>query len=255
LLAIGRARAGPIAGACETLSDVMGRFVRGVMWAAPVAVFCLLAPAVAGLGLGVLKALSVYCLCVVGGLVLVMGGVYAPLIAGLARMSPIRFFHALGPAQLVAFSSSSSNATLPVTMQCVVERVGVPRSIAGFVCPLGATVNMDGTSVYLGVAVAFITQALGIELTLGQQLMLVVSITLAAVGSPGIPGGSLVFLVAMLQGLGVPAEGVALILGVDRLLDMARTVVNVVGDGVASAVVARLERSRAGEVSSTGHAP
>jgi Na+/H+-dicarboxylate symporter len=203
----------------------------------------------------VLKALSVYCLCVVGGLVLVMGGVYAPLIAGLARMSPIRFFHALGPAQLVAFSSSSSNATLPVTMQCVVERVGVPRSIAGFVCPLGATVNMDGTSVYLGVAVAFITQALGIELTLGQQLMLVVSITLAAVGSPGIPGGSLVFLVAMLQGLGVPAEGVALILGVDRLLDMARTVVNVVGDGVASAVVARLERSRAGEVSSTGHAP
>ncbi len=227
--------------AFDTLAEVMGILVRAIMWTAPLAVFCLLVPIVAEMGLGTLRALAVYCLCVVGGLITVVLLVYFPLVFLLGRMNPLRFVKEMMPANLVAFSSSSSNATLAVTMRCLIERLGVSKRVAGFVCPLGATINMDGTAVYLGVAVAFIAQALGKELSLVQQLTLVVTVVLAAVGTPGIPGGSLVILIVLLQGVGVPAEGIALILGVDRVLDMARTVVNVIGDGAVAVVVNRIE--------------
>ncbi|MBX3387086.1 MAG: dicarboxylate/amino acid:cation symporter [Phycisphaeraceae bacterium] len=230
-----------IARGFDTLAEVMGILVRAVMFVAPLAVFCLLTPIVAEMGLGTLRALGAYCLCVIAGLITVIGAVYFPLVFTLGRTNPWRFVKEMMPANLVAFSSSSSNATLAVTMRCLIDRLGVSKRVAGFVCPLGATINMDGTAVYLGIAVAFIAQALGVDLTIGQQLTLVVTVVLASIGSPGIPGGSLVILIVLLQGVGVPAEGIALILGVDRILDMARTVVNVLGDGVTTVIVNRLE--------------
>jgi len=235
------ARIKPLMDACDVLNDVIGKVVALVMRLAPVAVFCLVCPVVAALGADVLHALGAYCLCVVGGLVALMLAVYAPIVAVLARRSPVAFFKGLSPAMLVAFSSSSSNATLPVTLRCLIERLGVSPKIANFVCPVGATVNMDGTALYQGVAVVFIAQVMGVDLSVGQQLSIVLLATLAAIGSPGIPGGSLVFLIMVLQSVGVPATGIALILGVDRLLDMSRTVANITGDAVVAAAVDRME--------------
>jgi Na+/H+-dicarboxylate symporter len=147
----------------------------------------------------------------------------------------------MAPAQVLAFSSSSSNATLPVTMACVRERLGVSPQVTSFVCSMGATVNMDGTALYQGVATVFIAQMFGIPLGVGDQLVIVLTAVLASIGTPGIPGAGIIMLVIVLESVGVPAEGIAVILGVDRLLDMLRTVVNVAGDGVASVIVARSE--------------
>lgn len=250
-------RSKPVIDLCETLSEVMGRLVTLVMWLAPIAVFCLLVPVVAGLGVEVLSALGAYCLCVLGGLFLVLV-LYCGFVFAFAGMSPMRFLRGLAPAQLVAFSSSSSNATLPVSLRCTIERLGVPPRVANFVLPVGATVNMDGTALYQGVATVFIAQAMGVELTLFQQGSVVFFAVLAAIGSPGIPGGSVVFLIGVLQSVGVPAQGIALILGVDRVLDMSRTLVNVSGDAAAAVVVARneqrSEQTHSGEVSELGKA-
>ena len=235
------ARTKPLLDACDVLNDVIGKVIALVMKLAPVAVFCLVCPVVAALGADVLHALGAYCLCVVGGLASLMLVIYAPIVALLARRSPAAFFKGLSPAMLVGFSSSSSNATLPVTLRCLIERLGVSPKVANFVCPVGATLNMDGTALYQGVAVVFIAQVMGVDLSLGQQLSIVMLATLAAIGSPGIPGGSLVFLIMVLQSVGVPATGIALILGVDRLLDMCRTVANITGDAVVAAAVDRME--------------
>jgi len=239
------ARTKPLLDACDVLNDVIGKVIALVMKLAPVAVFCLVCPVVAALGADVLHALGAYCLCVVGGLASLMLVIYAPIVALLARRSPAAFFKGLSPAMLVGFSSSSSNATLPVTLRCLIERLGVSPRVANFVCPVGATLNMDGTALYQGVAVVFIAQVMGVDLSLGQQLSIVMLATLAAIGSPGIPGGSLVFLIMVLQSVGVPATGIALILGVDRLLDMCRTVANITGDAVVAAAVDRMENGAA----------
>ncbi len=239
------ARTKPLLDACDVLNDVIGKVIALVMKLAPVAVFCLVCPVVAALGADVLHALGAYCLCVVGGLASLMLVIYAPIVALLARRSPAAFFKGLSPAMLVGFSSSSSNATLPVTLRCLIERLGVSPKVANFVCPVGATLNMDGTALYQGVAVVFIAQVMGVDLSLGQQLSIVMLATLAAIGSPGIPGGSLVFLIMVLQSVGVPATGIALILGVDRLLDMCRTVANITGDAVVAAAVDRMENGAA----------
>lgn len=241
LAAMPLSRTKPLLDACEVLNDVIAKVIALVMKLAPVAVFCLVCPVVAALGADVLHALGAYCACVVGGLILFMVLVYAPIVAVLARRSPLAFARGLSPAMLVAFSSSSSNATLPVTLRCLIERLGISPKVANFVCPVGATVNMDGTALYQGVAVVFIAQVMGVDLSLSQQLSIVVFATLAAIGSPGIPGGSLVFLIMVLQTVGVPATGIALILGVDRVLDMCRTVVNISGDAVVAAAVNRME--------------
>jgi len=239
------ARTKPLLDACDVLNDVIGKVIALVMKLAPVAVFCLVCPVVAALGADVLHALGAYCLCVVGGLASLMLVIYAPIVALLARRSPAAFFKGLSPAMLVGFSSSSSNATLPVTLRCLIERLGVSPKVANFVCPVGATLNMDGTALYQGVAVVFIAQVMGVDLSLAQQLSIVMLATLAAIGSPGIPGGSLVFLIMVLQSVGVPATGIALILGVDRLLDMCRTVANITGDAVVAAAVDRMENGAA----------
>jgi Na+/H+-dicarboxylate symporter len=147
----------------------------------------------------------------------------------------------MAPAQLLALTSSSSAATLPVTMECAIERLGVSRRITSFVCPLGATINMDGTALYQGIATVFIAQMFGADLTVADQLAIVLLATLASIGSPGIPSGGIVMLLVILQSLGLNPAGIALVLAVDRPLDMLRTVVNVSGDAMVSAIIARGE--------------
>ena len=152
-----------------------------------------------------------------------------------------KYFLIVGPAMLLAFSTSSSSATLPVTKECVEDNIGVSNQVSSFVIPLGATINMDGTALYQGVAAIFIAQIYGMDLTLGDQATIVTSATLASVGAAGVPGAGMITLAMVLTAIGVPTEGLALVLGVDRLLDMFRTSVNVVGDSAVTSLMARLE--------------
>jgi Na+/H+-dicarboxylate symporter len=206
-------------------------------------------------GWSVVSALGVFCLAVVGGLLLHTAVVFAPLLRWMGGMSPLAFARGMAPALAVAFSTSSSSATLPVTIRCVRENLGVPARVASFVCPLGATINMNGTALYQALSALLIAQVFGVELTLTQQLMVVLTTVLASVGSPGIPGGGIIMFIVVLGSVGLPVEGVALILAVDRLLDLFRTVVNVVGDAVAAVVLARFEPSESPEAVQTEAGP
>ena len=238
-------KSGPVVAFFDTLTDVVIAFVHGIMKLAPYAVFALLVGVVSTMGLEVLKALIVYSAVVIAGLGVMMFGLYPLVLKLFAGVGYRRFFSAIAPAQLLAFSSSSSSATLPVTMECVEERLGVSEEVTSFVVPVGATINMDGTALYQGVAAVFIAQMFGIDLTLGQQLTIVLTATLASIGTAGVPGVGMIMLVIVLQSLKMPAEvmtaGVAVIFGVDRLLDMCRTSCNVTGDCMVAAVVAASE--------------
>lgn len=238
-------KSAPVIGMCDALTDVVLKLVQLVMVAAPYAVFALLARVVARMGLDVLAPLGVYTVVVIGGLALMMFGVYPGVLFLLTRMRPRRFYQAIVPAQLLAFSSSSSSATLPVTLDCVERRLGASEDVTSFVVPLGATINMDGTALYQGVAAIFIAQIYGIDLSLAAQLTIVLTATLASIGTAGVPGVGLIMLVIVLQSVGMPpdvmAGGIAIIFGVDRLLDMCRTSCNVTGDCMVAAVVAHSE--------------
>ena len=211
------------------------------MLTAPIAVFALIVKVVADLGLEVLGALAVYSLCVVGGLALMIFVVYPIVLKVFTGVGPARFYKAIAPAQLLAFSSASSSATLPVTMECVEKRLGVSDEVSSFVLPLGATINMDGTALYQGVAAVFIAQLYSMNLSFGDQLAIVGTATLASIGTAGVPGAGVIMLVIVLQSVGVPLEGIAAILGVDRLLDMCRTTCNITGDAMVATVVAGSE--------------
>ena len=238
-------KAEPVIRAADGLTDTIIKLVQAVMLAAPFAVFCLIARVMASMGLEVLGALLVYSLTVMGGLALMTFIVYPAVLWALARVSPMRFFKAIAPAQLLAFSSSSSSATLPVTMECMEDRLGTSEEVTSFVVPLGATINMDGTALYQGVAAIFIAQLYGIDLSFGDQLTIVLTATLASVGTAGVPGVGLIMLVIVLQAVGIDDNtmkgGLAIIFGVDRLLDMCRTTTNVTGDCMVTAVVAHAE--------------
>jgi proton glutamate symport protein len=241
LTMIPQSKAAPVIAFFDALTDVIVRLVHLIMLMAPYAVFALVVPAIATMGLDVLKALGVYAAVLTCGLAIALFAEYPLFLWFLAGMSPRTFFRGMAPAMLTAFSSSSSNATLPITMECTRERLGVSERITSFVCPLGATINMAGTAMYQGVAAAFIAQMYGLDLTLGQQAMIVLTATLAAVGTPGIPGAGVVMLVVVLESVHIRPEGIAVILGVDRLLDMCRTVVNISGDSATAVIVARSE--------------
>ena len=185
-----------------------------------------------------LGALLVYGLTVVTGLLIMTYIVYPTMLYSFAKVGPRRFFSAIAPAQLLAFSTSSSAATLPVTLERVTEHLGVDEEVSSFVLPLGATVNMDGTSLYQAVAAVFIAQAMGIELDLSTQLMIIVTATLASIGSAAVPSAGMVMLVIVLGQAGIPEAGLALIFAIDRPLDMCRTVVNVTSDSAVAAIVA-----------------
>ena len=223
------------------LNDAMVMLVHIAMALAPYGVAALLFKVVGSTGLSVLAALAVYCLVVIAGLLLHLVLTYGSVIRFGARLPFFAFISAIKEALLMAFSTSSSSATLPVTMEACEDNVNVSGRVTSFVLPLGATVNMDGTALYQGVAAIFIAQIYGMELSLVNQAEIVLSATLASVGAAGVPGAGMITLAMVLTTIGVPAEGLALILGVDRLLDMFRTSLNVVGDSAAAAFMARLE--------------
>lgn len=222
----------------DAVTDAMTQLVHIVMKMAPLGVLCLIAAVVGRFGAEILLSLVRYALVVLAGLVLHMGTIYSAAVWGFARMSPLRFFRGVRPAQIIAFSTSSSNATLPVNIQCAEENLGVSKEVASFVLPLGATINMDGTALYQGVATVFIAQVYGIPLTILDQVTIVLMATLASIGTAGVPSVGLITLTMVMKMVGVPLEGIALILGVDRILDMCRTVVNVTGDASAAVIVA-----------------
>ncbi|MGE0143809.1 MAG: dicarboxylate/amino acid:cation symporter [Planctomycetota bacterium] len=231
----------------DLLSDAIIEMVQIIMRIAPIGVFALLASTVAELGKdgaqleALLAALLLYMAAVVIGLALHVFVTYGLILRLWTPIGLSRFLRAMLPAQLLAFSSSSSAATLPVTLRCVERELGVDEEASSFVLPLGATVNMDGTALYQGVAAMFIANAYGLDLTMGQMLEIVLTATLASIGTAAVPGVGLVMLTIVLKQVGVPLEGIALILGVDRILDMCRTVVNITGDAAVCTVVAAKE--------------
>ena len=245
LLLIGEKRAKPLKDVFDSLNDVVLKMVDLIMLTAPYAVFALLANVVVSSGdPELLYALLFYASVVVGGLLL-MVCFYLIVVAIVVKKNPFWFLRQISPAQLLAFSTSSSAATLPVTMERVEEHVGVDKEVSSFVLPVGATINMDGTSLYQAVAAVFIAQALNFDLTFTDQLMIVLTALLASIGSAAVPGAGMVMLVIVLESVGFPADklaiGLALIFAVDRPLDMCRTVINVTGDATVSTVIAKLE--------------
>jgi Na+/H+-dicarboxylate symporter len=210
-----------------------------IMLAAPYGVFALLAALVVeSPSLDLFNALIWYAFTVVFGLSLILA-FYTALVWIFTKKTPSYFFKGISPAQLLAFSTSSSAATLPVTMERVTEHLGVDEEVSSFVLPIGATINMDGTSLYQAVAAVFIAQAFGMELSLSVQLGIIVTATLASIGSAAVPGAGMVMLVIVLAQAGIPEAGLALIFAIDRPLDMCRTTINVTGDAVVSMIVAK----------------
>ena len=223
----------------DGFNDVILKMVDLIMLAAPYGVFALLAAlAVESPSVDLFKALGWYSLTVILGL-LMMIGIYILIVAIYTKKDPKYFINGISPAQLLAFSTSSSAATLPVTMERVTEHLGVEEEVASFVLPIGATINMDGTSLYQAVAAVFIAQAFGMDLSFGTQLGIIATATLASIGSAAVPGAGMVMLVGVLGYAGIPEAGLALIFAVDRPLDMCRTTVNVTGDAAVSMIVAK----------------
>lgn len=232
----------------DSLNEVIIKIVDLIMKVAPYGVFALMAGVIVdlagddiGQALDLLGALFWYTFVVILGLFLHLMIVYSGLFKIFSKMKLRDFFKAIRPAMLLGFSTSSSAATLPVTMERVEKNVGVDEEVSSFVLPIGATINMDGTSLYQAVAAVFIAQALGMDLGIAQQITIVLTATLASIGSAGVPGAGIIMLVIVLQAIQVPVEGIALILGVDRILDMCRTAVNITGDAAVSVAVAHTE--------------
>lgn len=239
LILIPEKKSKPVTAFFDGFNEVILKMVDIIMLAAPYGVFALLAALIVeSPSLALFKALGMYAMCVVLGL-LVMIGVYMLLVSVFTKKNPIWFIKNIAPAQLLAFSTSSSAATLPVTMERVTEHIGVEEEVASFVLPIGATINMDGTSLYQAVAAVFIAQAFGMELEFSTQLGIIATATLASIGSAAVPGAGMVMLVGVLGYAGIPEAGLALIFAVDRPLDMCRTVVNVTGDAAVSMLVAK----------------
>ena len=225
----------------QAFNDVIMRMVTILMHLAPFGVFCLLAKLFTEEGFTAIFNLALYFMTVTLVLLIHAGVVYTSIFSFFTRLNPLTLIKNMRPAMLFAFSTSSSNATMPITMNVVEKRVGVDNSIASFTVPLGATINMDGTAIMQGVATVFIAQAYGLDLGLTEYLAVIATATLASVGTAGVPGVGLIMLSMVLQQVGLPVEGIGLIIGVDRLLDMMRTVVNVTGDGMVTTVVAKSE--------------
>lgn len=240
MILIAPEKAKPVKDFFDGLNEVILKLIDLIMLGAPYGVFALLAALVVeSPGMDLFKALLAYALCVLIGLAILILLFY-PMVARLATGYRYGdFFRGIGPAQLLAFSTSSSAATLPVTMERVNEHMGVDEEVSSFVLPIGATINMDGTALYQGVAAVFIAQAFGMDLTLIDQLTIILTATLASIGSAAVPGAGMIMLVIVLGAVGIPEAGLALIFAVDRPLDMARTVANITSDATVAVVVAK----------------
>lgn len=226
----------------NALNEVMMKLVDLVISLSPVGVFCLVAKVFSEQGLDVMLPLGKYFCTVLLVLLIQLAMVYSFLLKVIGRLSPIKFFKKFNEVMIFAFSTASSNATIPVTLDVIEKRLGVKNSVASFTIPLGATVNMDGTAIMQGVATLFVAQAYGIHFGLKEYVMVILTATLASIGTAGVPGVGLVMLAMVFQQVGLPLEAIGIIMAVDRPLDMARTVVNVTGDGVVSCVVAKSEK-------------
>ena len=228
----------------EGMVAVTNKIIDFIMEMAPYAVFVLMAQVVVDNGLKILLPLGTVIVAVYVGCILHMAVVYSGVVSILGGMNPVAFFRGILPAILVAFSTCSSNAAFHVNMQCARDNLGVKDEVTEKCLPLGAVVNMDGTALYQGVCALFVAQAYGIELHFGHYLMIVVTGTLASIGTAGIPGAGLVMLALILQSIGLPLEGIALIVGIDRILDMIRSAVNVTGDSAACVYIQGIEEQR-----------
>ena len=231
----------PVAAFFESFSEVMFKMTEIVISFAPIGVFGLMAWVSASYGVDVLISLAkvigcVYLACLFH-MALTMGGG----ISLFARLNPIKFFKGVASAQTVAFTTTSSSGTLPITTSNTIHNLGVSKPIASFVLPLGATINMDGTAIYQGICAMFVAQAFGIDLTFGNYLTIILTATLASIGTAGVPGAGLIMLSLVLASVNLPLEGIAIIAGIDRILDMARTTVNITGDAMTAVIVAKGE--------------
>lgn len=241
LTRIPREKAGPVIRLLDGLAEAVMVIIGFAMRLAPVGVAGLIFAVTARFGFEVLQSLGLYVVMVLAALAIHQFAVIAVLVRTLVGISPLVFYRKARSMMVTAFSTSSSNATLPTTIRTAEQSFGVPSPIAGFVLPLGATMNMNGTALFEGMTVLFLAQVFGIDLTLGQQALVVGMAVITAIGAAGVPGGSIPLLVMVLAMVGIPPEAIALVLGVDRILDMARTVPNVTGDLLASLVVTRSE--------------
>ena len=224
----------------ENLYQVILQIVNIVILISPIGVFCLIFNIFATLGIEIIKDLIEYFLVLTFILIFHASFTYS-IILSLSKLNPYTFFTKMRETMLFAFSTSSSSATMPITLKTVEEKLGVGKSVSSFCVPLGTTINMDGTAIMQGVATVFIAQAFSIDLSFTEYLMVVLTATLASIGTAGVPGVGLIMLAMVLQQVGLPVEGIALIIGVDRLLDMIRTAVNVSGDAMVSCIVAKSE--------------
>jgi Na+/H+-dicarboxylate symporter len=227
----------------DSVYEVFMVIMKGIIKVTPIAVFCLITPVVAVNGPEVLGSLALVLLTAYIAYFVHALVTYSTAVSTLGHMNPITFLKGAFPAFLFAFSSTSSIATLPVSMECA-EKLGARKDVASFTLPLGATVNMDGTAIYQGVCAIFIASCFGIQLTFGQMLTIVLTATLASIGTAGTPGAGMIMLAMVLQSVGLPVEGIALVAGVDRIFDMGRTGINVVGDISAAVIVSDYETRR-----------
>ena len=231
----------PLVTLFEAFNAVMMKITGWIMHLAPFGVFALMAHTIGTMGLSVIRPLVVYMATVTLGLIFHACVTLPVLLSTFGKYSPVKFSKDVFSAVATAFSTASSAATLPITMDCLQENTGVSNKITSFVLPLGATINMDGTALYEAVGAMFIAQAYGIDLSIGQQLVIMLTATLASIGAAAIPGAGLITMVIVLKAVNLPLEGIGMILAVDRILDMLRTAVNVWGDACGAVVVARLE--------------
>ncbi len=240
-------KAKPAADVLLSFNEIVTKILSFIMSLAPIGVFCMLCPVVAVNGPSILGSYAVligvaYLCFVIHAIV-----VYASCVRVLGKMSPLKFFKEMVPAMLFAYSSDSSLATLPVSMECT-RKLGVPKDVGSFVLSLGATINMDGVAIYLGVTSVFIATCCGMDLTLQQYLAIAISATVASIGTPGVPGGSLALMAMVFASAGIPVEGVAIVAGIDRIIDMARTTMSITGDASCAVIMTHLEKKKTEEV-------
>jgi Na+/H+-dicarboxylate symporter len=236
-------KAKPVITLFQSANDIVLELVMILMKLAPIGVFCLIAKTFATEGFSIIYSLIQYFLTVALALALHFSLTYGTLFSVLTRLNPLHFFKKMLTALSFAFSTASSNATIPVTMKVVEEDLGVDKSVASFTVPLGATINMDGTAIMQGVATVFIAGVYAVDLSFADYLTVILTATLASIGTAGVPGVGLIMLALVLHQVNLPVEGIALIIGVDRLLDMMRTAVNITGDAMVTCVVAKSEQS------------
>ncbi len=232
-----------VAHAVEELNEVFMKTMELILKLSPIGVFCLLCPVVAENGAEIIGSLAMVLLTAYIGYILHAAIVYSTTVRTMGGMSPLKFFKGMAPAMIFAFSSASSVGTLPINMECC-EKLGADKEVSSFVLPLGATINMDGTAIYQGVCAIFIACCYGIDLSMSQIITIVITATLASIGTAGVPGAGMVMLAMVLTSVNLPVEGIALVAGVDRIFDMGRTVLNITGDASCAVIVSNLEKKR-----------